>query len=80
MRRQKQLTVPFSAITELLEKLDPRDWLLLREWLDEKLAEHEDELMLKNSRIMREVREALEEYQAGKHVTLEELRTHAGKK
>lgn len=65
MTRQKNLQVPFSAVTGLIEKLEPRDWLMLREWLDEKLAEREDELMLKTPRVMREIRKALTEYRAG---------------
>ena len=74
MTRQKSLRVPFSAVTGLIEKLEPRDWLMLREWLDEKLAEREDELMLKNPRVMREIREALTEYRAGNYVTPKTLR------
>ena len=74
MARERQLQVPFSAITGLIETLEPRDWLLLREWLDEKL-EREDVLMLDNPRVMREIHEALAEYRAGQYVTVQELRT-----
>ena len=80
MTRQKNLQVPFSAVTGLIEKLEPRDWLILREWLDEKLAEREDDLMLKNPRVMREVREALAEYAAGNFSTAKELRAALRKK
>ena len=69
-----QLTVPFSALTRLMEQLQPEDMLRLRQWLDEKLAEYEDELMLANPRIMAEIREARMEYEAGEYVRLDELR------
>jgi hypothetical protein len=74
MARGKNLQVPFSAITALIEKLEPRDWLMLREWLDEKLAEREDEAMLKNSRVMREIHDALAEYRAGNYVTQDDFK------
>ncbi len=80
MRSEKQLQVPLSAVTGLIEKLKPSDWLLLRQWLDEKLAEREDELMLKNPRIMREIRESQAEYKAGNYVSAKALRTSLGKK
>ncbi len=80
MVREKNLRVPFSAVTGLIEKLEPSEWLMLREWLDEKLAEREDELMLKNPRVMREIREALSEYRAGNHVTAKALRASLHKK
>ncbi len=60
--------------TRIWAKRGDEDLLVLREWLDEKLAEHEDELMLANQQIMSEIREARAEYAAGDHVTLEELR------
>ena len=65
-----QLKVPFSTLTRLVEQLQPEDMLRLRQWLDEKLAEYEDELMLANPRIMAEIREARMEYEAGEYVTL----------
>lgn len=80
MKREKNLQVPFSAITALIEKLRPEDWLILREWLDERLAEREDELMLKNPRVMREIHAALAEYRAGNYVTLDELKSSLRKK
>ena len=69
-----QVNVPLSIFTQMMGQLDPQDMLELREWLDEKLAEHEDELMLANPQIMSEIREARAEYGAGQYVTLEELR------
>ena len=45
----------------------------MRQWLDEKLAEYEDELMLANPRIMAEIREARMEYEAGEYVKLADL-------
>ena len=60
----------FSKLTRLVEQLQPEDVLRLREWLDEKLAEHEDELMLTHPRIMAEIREARMEYEAGEYVKL----------
>jgi hypothetical protein len=66
--RDIQLKVPFSALTRLMEQLQPEDMLRLRQWLDEKLAEYEDELMLANPRIMAEIREARMEYEAGEYV------------
>jgi hypothetical protein len=71
--RDIQLKVSFSAFTRLIEQLQPEDMLRLREWLDEKLAEYEDELMLANPRIMTEIREARMEYEAGEYVKLDEL-------
>jgi hypothetical protein len=68
-----QLKVPFSALTGLMEQLQPADLLRLREWLDEKLAEYEDELMLANPRIMAEIRDTRVEYEAGEYVKLDEL-------
>jgi hypothetical protein len=68
-----QLKVPFSALTRLMERLRPEDMLRLRQWLDEKLAEYEDELMLANPRIMAEIREARMEYEAGEYVKLADL-------
>jgi hypothetical protein len=68
-----QLKVPFSALMRLMEQLQPEDMLRLREWLDEKLAEYEDELMLANPGIMAEIREARMEYEAGEYVKLDEL-------
>lgn len=65
-----QFKVPFSALTGLMEQLQPADLLRLREWLDEKLTEYEDELMLSNPRIMAEIREARMEYEAGEYVKL----------
>ena len=59
----------FSKLTRLMEQLQPEDMLRLREWLDEKLAEYEDELMLANPRIMA-IREARMEYEAGEYVKL----------
>jgi len=46
--RDIQLKVPFSALTGFMEQLQPQDMLRLRQWLDENLAEYEDELMLAN--------------------------------
>ena len=60
----------FSRLTRLMEQLQPQDMLQLRQWLDEKLAEYEDELMLANPRIMAEIREARMEYEAGEYVKL----------
>ena len=60
-----------SKLTRLMERLRPEDMLRLREWLDEKLAEYEDELMLANPRIMAEIREARMEYEAGEYVQLD---------
>ena len=68
--RDIQLKVPSSALTRLMEQLRPQDMLRLRQWLDEKLAEYEDELMLANPRIMTEIREARMEYEAGEYVKL----------
>ena len=59
-----------SKLTRLMERLRPEDMLRLREWLDEKLAEYEDELMLANPRIMAEIREARMEYEAGEYAQL----------
>lgn len=78
--REKKLQLPFSAVTGLIETLKPREWLILREWLDEKLAQREDALMLKNPRIMREIRQAQSEYHAGKYVTTKTLRSPQRKK
>lgn len=72
--REKKLQLPLSAVTGLIETLKPREWLILREWLDEKLAQREDTLMLNNSRIMREIRQAQSEYRTGKYVTTKRLR------
>ncbi len=72
--RDIQLKVPFSALIGLMEQLQPQDMLRLRLWLDEKLAEYEDELMLANPRIMAEIREAWMEYETGEYVKLDELR------
>jgi len=69
--RDIHLKVPFSALTRLMEQLQPQDMLRLRQWLDEKLAEYEDELMLANARIMAEIREARMEYEAGEYVKLD---------
>ncbi len=80
MQKEKKLSVPLSAVTGLIESMEPRDWLVLREWLDEKLAEREDELMLRNPRIRREIHEALAEYQAGKFLSVRELRSSIRKK
>jgi hypothetical protein len=77
--REKKLQLPFSAITSLIETLKPREWQILHEWLDEKLAHREDALMLNNPRIMREIRQAQSEYKAGKYVTGRELRKHLRK-
>jgi uncharacterized protein YPO0396 len=66
--RDIQLKVSFSAFTRLMEQLQPEDMLRLRQWLDEKLAEYEDKLMLANPRIMAEIREAKMEYEAGEYV------------
>ncbi len=71
--RDIRLKVPFSIFTKLIEQLQPEDMIQLREWLDEKLAEYEDELMLSNPRIMAEIREARMEYEAGEYVKLDEL-------
>jgi len=71
--RDIQLKVSFSAFKRLIEQLQPEDMLRLRQWLDEKLAEYEDELMLANPRIMAEIREARMEYEAGEYVKLDEL-------
>jgi len=68
--RDIQIKMPFSTLTRLMEQLQPQDMLRLREWLDEKLAEYEDELMLANPRIMAEIREARMEYEAGESVKL----------
>lgn len=59
-----------SKLTRLMERLRPEDMLRLREWLDEKLAKYEDELMLANPRVMAEIREARMEYEAGEYVKL----------
>ena len=69
--RDIQLKVPFSTLIRLMEQLQPADRLRLRQWLDEKLAEYEDELMLANPRIMAEIREARIEYEAGEYVRLD---------
>lgn len=71
---EKKLQLPFSAVTGLIETLKPREWLILRDWLDEKLAQREDALMLANPRIMREIRRAQSEYRTGKYVTAKRLR------
>ena len=71
--RDIQIKMPFSTLTRLMERLRPEDTLRLREWLDEKLGEYEDELMLANPRIMAEIREARMEYEAGEYVKLDEL-------
>jgi len=68
--RDIQLKVPFSALTRLMEQLQPEDMLRLRQWLDEKLAAYEDKLILAHPRIMAEIREARIEYEAGEYVTL----------
>jgi hypothetical protein len=60
----------FSVLTRLMEQLQHEDMLRLRQWLDEKLAEYKDELMLANPCIMAEIREARMEYEAGEYVKL----------
>ncbi|MDH4138521.1 MAG: hypothetical protein OEW09_17645 [Anaerolineae bacterium] len=65
-----QLKVPFSTLTRLVEQLQPEDMLRLRQWLDEKLAEYENELMLANPRIMAEIQKARMEHEAGEYVKL----------
>jgi len=71
--RAIQIKMPFSTLTRLIEQLQPEDMLRLRVWLDEKLAEYEDELMLASPRIMAEIREARIEYEAGEYVKLDKL-------
>jgi hypothetical protein len=78
--QEKKLQLPFSAVTGLIETLKPREWLLLREWLDEKLAQREDALMLSNPSIMREIHQAMSEYHAGKYVTTKKLQKQQRKK
>lgn len=68
-----QLKIPFSTLISLMDQLELEDMLKLRELLDEKLFEYEDELMLANPRIMAEIREARAEYEAGDYMTLQEL-------
>ena len=69
-QRDIQLKVPFSALIRLMEQLQPEDMLRLRQWLDEKLAEYEDELMLAKPHIMAEIRKARVEYEAGEYMEL----------
>jgi len=71
--KEIQLKIPFPSLISLLEQLEPEDMLKLRELLDEKLFEYEDELMLASPRIMAEIREARAEYEAGDYITLREL-------
>jgi len=71
--QELQLKMPFSVLVSLLEQLGPEDLLELRELVDEKLLEYEDELMLANPRIMSEIREARAEYEAGEYITFQEL-------
>jgi len=71
--KEVQLTVPFSTLTQLMGGLSPEDMWMLRGWLDEKLAEYEDELMLSNPQIMAEIREAQAEYEAGDYISLDTL-------
>ncbi|MGH7599026.1 MAG: hypothetical protein ACREOI_21940 [bacterium] len=78
--QEKKLQLPFSAVTGLIETLKPREWLILREWLDEKLAQREDAMMFANPRIMREIHQAISEYHAGKYVTTKKLRNPQRKK
>jgi len=80
MNREKHLQIPFSAITGLIEKLNPTDWLKLREWLDEKLAAQEDILMLRNPRTMRDIHQALSEYRQGEFIMLKDLQAKSRKK
>ncbi len=74
-----QLKIPFSTLISLMEQLGLEDMLKLRELLDEKLFEYEDELMLANPRIMAEIREARAEYEAGDYITLQELMAELSK-
>lgn len=74
-----QLKIPFSTLISLMEQLELEDMLKLRELLDEKLFEYEDELMLANPRIMAEIREARAEYEAGDYITLQELMAELNK-
>ena len=71
--QELQLKILFSVLVSLLEQLGPEDLLELRELVDEKLLEYEDELMLANPRIMSEIREARAEYEAGEYITFQEL-------
>lgn len=71
--KEIRLKIPFSTLTSLLEGLDLEDLLRLWGWLDEKLAEWEDEVMLTNPRIAAEIRKAREEYEAGDYIRLEDL-------
>lgn len=74
-----QLKIPFSTLISLMEQLELEDMLKLRELLDGKLFEYEDELMLANPRIMAEIREARAEYEAGDYITLQELMAELNK-
>ena len=75
LSRELHLTLPLSTLTQPVEQLSAEDMWVLREWLNDRLAEREDELMLSNPEIMAQIREAQAEYEAGDYAAPEELET-----
>ncbi len=72
--KQLEFKITFSTLINLVEQLELEDALVLRDRLDEMLAQREDALMLSNPQVMAEIHEALVEYKAGEYVTLPKLK------
>lgn len=67
-----RLVIPFESLLGSIAELNVRDKVRLLEWLDEQLAQAEEEAADRDPAIEAEIREARAAYHAGDYVTIDE--------
>ncbi len=66
------MTQQLRSIIRSVHKLSEDEKFNLYELLDQELAQHEEELLERDPKIQSKIREAKNEYEAGKFLTIEE--------
>lgn len=74
-----QLNVAYKTFLELIEQLSLKEKFELWELLDRELADMEDELMLKNPKILKRIQESKAEVEKGHYIGAKELEKMKGR-
>jgi hypothetical protein len=81
MRQAKiQLSIPFESLRESIAGLDWKDKRKLFDWLEEQIAQTEEQQWEKSPKFRAEIREAREAYKTGNSITIDDYVTHRRKK
>lgn len=75
MEETVRLVIPFEALLQSVKELGIKEKWLLWQWLDEQIAQAEEEVWEQDPVVQAEIREARMAYAAGDYVTIDEYAT-----